>query len=201
LGFPKKLSFLRRQESIRNQYFYLMNLKQIFLFLLVVGSIGLLSFQLPKNLQKKVKKEIKTAFDVEVFSLEPIQISDTLNSQLKTKISGKNFYKILSDKNLLGYAFIDKAPSKVDMFDYLVLFDKDLIIKKAKVLIYREDYGGEIGSKRWLRQFIGKTTNDKLIYKKDIIAISGATISANSMTVAINNLLKTIRILHQNKAI
>jgi len=178
-----------------------MNLKQTFLFLLIVGSIGLLSFQLPKNLQKKVSKEIKTAFDVEAFSLESIQISDSLNSQLKTKISSNNFYKIVADKNLLGYAFIDKAPSKTDKFDYLVLFDNDLIIKKAKVLIYREDYGGEIGSKRWLRQFIGKTTYNKLIYKKDIIAISGATISANSMTVAINNLLKTIRILHQNNAI
>ncbi len=178
-----------------------MNLKQTFLFLLVVGSIGLLSFQLPKNLQKKVTKEIKTAFDVEELLLVSVQISDALNSQLKTKISDKNFYKIVSDKNLLGYAFIDKAPSKVDEFDYLVLFDKDLIIKKAKVLIYREDYGGEIGSKRWLRQFIGKTTHDKLIYKKDIIAISGATISANSMTVAINNLLKTIRILHQNNVL
>ncbi len=178
-----------------------MNLKQIFFFLLIVGSIGLLSFQLPKNLQKKVAKEIKIAFDVEEFLLQSVQISDSLNTQLKAKISNKNFYKILSDKSLLGYAFIDKAPSKTDEFDYLVLFDKNLIIKKAKVLIYREDYGGEIGSKRWLRQFIGKTTHDKLIYKKDIIAISGATISANSMTVAINDLLTTIRILHQNNAL
>ncbi len=169
--------------------------------MIVTLSVGLLSFQLPKKLQKKVTKEIKTAFDVEEFLLESIQIPDTLNAQLKTNISDTNFYKIISKSNLLGYAFIDKAPSKTDQFDYLVLFDKDLIIKKAKVLIYREDYGGEIGSKRWLKQFIGKTTKDELIYKKDIIAISGATISANAMTIAVNNLLQTITVLHQNKII
>jgi Na+-translocating ferredoxin:NAD+ oxidoreductase RnfG subunit len=175
------------------------NIKHI--IFIVTLSLGLISFQLPKNLQKKVDKEIKIAFDLEVFSLESVQISETLNAQLKAKISDKNFYKIISDNNLLGYAFVDKAPSKTDQFDYLILFDKDLIIKKAKVLIYREDYGGEIGSKRWLKQFIGKTTNDELIYKKDIIAISGATISANSMTVAVNNLLQTITVLHHNKII
>ncbi len=178
-----------------------MNFNIKHLLFIIVMSVGLLSFQLPKNLNKKVNKEIKMAFEIEEFLLESIQVSDSLNSQLKTKISDNNFYKIISDKNILGYAFLDKAPSRDNVFDYLVLFDENLIIKKAKVLIYREDYGNEIGSKRWLKQFVGKTTKDKLIYKKDIIAISGATVSANSMTIAVNNLLKTITILHQNKII
>ena len=69
------------------------------------------------------------------------------------------------------------------------------------MLIYREDYGAEIGSKRWLKQFIGKKTGKNLKYERDIIAISGATISAHSMTVAINNLLKSVAILQQQKAI
>ncbi len=176
-----------------------MNFKKTLLFLLIIISIGLLSFQLPKNIQKKVDKEIKIAFEIKEFLLASIQISDSLNSQLKTKISDKNFYKIISNKNVIGYAFVDKAPSRDNVFDYLVLFDKDLIIVKAKVLIYREDYGGEIGSKRWLKQFIGKTKEDYLIYEKDIMAISGATISANAMTIAVNKLLETIAILHQNK--
>ena len=71
-------------------------------------------------------------------------------------------------------------------------------IAKSKVLVYREDYGGEIGSKRWLKQFIGKTENDSLKYGDDIVAISGATISVRSMTTAINNLLASIKILRQN---
>ena len=42
--------------------------------------------------------------------------------------------------------------------------------------MYRENYGGEIGSKRWLRQFQGKSTEDELAYKKNIAAISGAQV-------------------------
>jgi len=176
-----------------------MNFKMKFLSFLIILSIGLLSFQLPKNIQKKVDKEIKLQFKIDKFLLEPVVISDEINSQLVTKMSTNNLFKIYNNDSILGYTFIGKAPSRDNVFDYLVLFDKDLIILKAKVLIYREDYGGEIGSKRWLKQFIGKTKDDIMVYENDIMAISGATISANSMTVAVNNLLKSISVLHQNK--
>lgn len=38
-------------------------------------------------------------------------------------------------------------------------------------------HGQQIGSQRWLKQFIGKTKNDNLEIGKDISGISGATIS------------------------
>ena len=176
-----------------------MRLRKILSILTI--AIVLQSFQLPKNIQKKVDKEIKMAFEVEVFSLVSIKVSDEINKQLSTKITEENFYKIIHKNNVLGYAFVDKAPSKTDQFDYVVLLDANLIIKKTKVLVYREDYGGEIGSKRWLKQFIGKTTKSSLRYRKDIAAISGATISANSMTIAVNKVLQTIGKLHQKKII
>ena len=160
-----------------------------------------MSFQLPKNIAKKTAKEIKTAFEVEDFSLASILISDDINAELKIRIEENSLFKIHNNSELIGYAYIDKAPSKTDEFDFLVLFDTDLIIKKTKVLIYREDYGAEIGSKRWLKQFIGKTTGEQLKYEKDIIAISGATISARAMTVAINNLLQSIETLQQKQVL
>jgi Na+-translocating ferredoxin:NAD+ oxidoreductase RnfG subunit len=79
-----------------------------------------------------------------------------------------------------------------------VIFDHNLKIAITKVLIYREEYGGEIGSKRWLRQFTGKSGEDSL---DDIAAISGATISVRSMTNAVNDILKTMKILQIKKVI
>ena len=79
------------------------------------------------------------------------------------------------------------------------MFDNDKIIKKVKVLIYREDYGAEIGSTRWLKQFIGIKKNESLNYSEDIRAISGATISARALTIEVNNLLKSVALLDQNK--
>ncbi len=178
-----------------------MNFSKSFLVFVIAFSVGLLSFKLPSNLQKKLTKEIKVTFKIEKYELEEITVSDSVNALLINKIQKNKLFKISLNNELLGYAFIDKAPSKTDEFDYLVLFDTDLIIKKAKVLIYREDYGGEIGSKRWLKQFIGKKGNDILVYEKDIIAISGATISANSMTVAVNKLLQSVSELQKHKVL
>lgn len=176
-----------------------MSIKRFLALFFVLISFTFFSFDVSNKIQKKVAKEIKKTFSVEEFILENIEISDAVNKQLSHKISKESLFKITNNKKLLGYAFIDKAPSKTDEFDYLILLNKDLIVAKTKILIYREDYGGEIGSKRWLKQFIGKTFKDTITYEKDIIAISGATISASSMTIAVNQFLQNIAILHQNK--
>ena len=87
-----------------------------------------------------------------------------------------------TDKVYIGY-----SPSKFDDFDYMVLFDSTNKVMLVSVLIYRENYGGEIGSKRWLKQFIGMTEP-----KNYVDAISGATISVNSMKYSINKLIKSL---------
>ena len=168
--------------------------------LVIFVSVFMMSFGLPKNILKKVNATIESTFKVDSFMLEIVDIPSEVMTSLPSAFQKESLYKINTDNTLLAYAYIAKAPSKTDEFDYLVLFDKELIIKKTKVLIYREDYGGEIGSKRWLKQFIGKSQDDELKYRDNIAAISGATISVRSMTSAINTLLQSIKIL-QNKNI
>ena len=105
---------------------------------------------------------------------------------LKTKINVPNgtLYEVAgkTDKVYIGY-----SPSKFDDFDFMVLLDCNNKVKLVRVLIYRENYGGEIGSKRWLKQFIGMTEP-----KNYVDAISGATISVNSMKYSINKLIKSL---------
>ena len=99
----------------------------------------------------------------------------------------RQLYSVLTDKGPKGYAFIGSSKSKYDDFEYLALLDSNFAIVKVKVLIYRENYGGEIGSTRWLRQFIGlKEPIDR------VSAISGATISVNSIHYSVNKLLRNI---------
>jgi len=158
-------------------------------------------FGLPKLIHKKVQKEVIKIFEVDNFSMENLVISPNLNKTLPTPITENNFYKLSHDSEILGYAFVDKAPSKTASFDYLVIFDKELKVVHSKVLIYREEYGGEIGSKRWLKQFLGKSGKDRVNCKTNIDAISGATISVRSMTSSMDNLLQTIGILQENKVL
>ena len=86
-------------------------------------------------------------------------------------------------------------------FDYLIILDLDLKIIDSKVLVYRENWGGEIGSKRWLKQFKYKGKDDRLKYMHDISAISGATISVKSMIKTVNLFLDSVNILNQNSVL
>ncbi len=174
-----------------------MILKRAFSIILLLMSVQLHAFQLSKSITKKVQKELVKTFGDKELILETIAITDEVSAKLYQKIKNNTLFKIIQKEQIIGYAYIDKAPSKTDAFDYLIIIDTNLIIKKTKVLIYREDYGGEIGSKRWLKQFIGKSSSDNLKYEREIIAISGATISARSMTIAINTFLKNLFVLKQ----
>ncbi len=159
----------------------------------------MMSIGLSKSIQKKVDKEIKGTFNIELFTFTEISIDSEITNDLPSAFGKDNLFKIESEDSFLGYAYVSKAFGKVDYFDYLVLLDKDLIVLKTKILVYREDYGGEIGSKRWLKQFIGKSQYDELRYGDNIAGISGATISVRVMTKAMNDLLKSIKILHSKK--
>ena len=167
-----------------------------YLSILLIAFLGF-GFGLSAKLQKKVDKVIKSAFEVETFSFKVFPISAEIDKQLPSKFGSDTFFEIKNAENLLGYAYISKAPSKTAEYDYLVLLDAELKVVKAKVLIYREEYGGEIGSRRWLNQFIGKTKNDQFRYGDNIDAIAGATISVRSMTNAMSNLMQSLKILNQ----
>jgi len=171
-------------------------MKKIFLILFFL--VFHLSFDIPKRIEKRIDKEILIVFDIESYSKEVIVIDEIINKKLKIDFNEDNFYKIRSGEDLVGYFYYGKALSKADEFDFVVIFDFNLIIKKIKVLAYREDYGGEISSKRWLSQFNDLTIEDTIVYEKEIKAISGATISARSMTKAVNNLLISLTILQNN---
>ena len=85
------------------------------------------------------------------------------------------------------YAFVlfAEVMGKVDTFIFLIIFNPDGIIEKVSVLLYRENYGGEIASKRFLKQFEGKSNGQEMEYNQDIDGISGATISVQAITRAV----------------
>ena len=50
----------------------------------------LASFGLPKNITKKVNKEISSVFEISDFSTEMITVSEGINTKLPTKIKPDN---------------------------------------------------------------------------------------------------------------
>lgn len=173
------------------------NSKKVFGVMVLISTGLLLSFsggEINPKLQKKIDAAILSAYEVEQSVLEKIVIPANLNNETAAILAENNLFKILSHDNLIGYLYLGEAPSMKRKFDYIVMFNTDLTIKKSKVLIYREEHGKQIGSQRWLKQFIGLSIMDNPIYGEDIDAISGATISAASMTKAVANVLISLQL-------
>ncbi|WP_209319884.1 FMN-binding protein [Ancylomarina longa] len=142
----------------------------------------------PKSIQKKIDKALKSAFDTDQVIMEELDISnfDSLNKE--NVVRNIKLSKLKSGKDIIGVAAFASSKGKFDYFDYLVLFDQDLQIRKIAVLIYRSTYGGEIMAKYWLKQFEGKKNGEGMVFEKDIDSISGATISGPSITKGIQKL-------------
>jgi hypothetical protein len=71
----------------------------------------------------------------------------------------------------------------------------DGTLQDVQVMVYREPYGKEINERRFRAQFRGKSAGDPLTVEKDILAVSGATISSRSATYAARKGLELARIL------
>ena len=101
-------------------------------------------------------------------------------------------YKLRKNDGVEFYAVFTQAIGRYDYFDYLLAVSLDFKVEKIRILKYRSERGGEIKSKKWLEQFVNYSSGE-LRYKKEISALSGATISAKSLTADVPRVLKILR--------
>lgn len=140
----------------------------------------------PRPIQKRIDKAIKNAFGAEdVMFVDLPDVSFDITSF--PGIAKVSVSKLMNEGTEIGLAGFASSKGKNDLFDYLVLFDNSMTIKKVVILVYRSSYGGEIMAKYWLKQFEGKY-NGEFEFNKDIDSISGATISAPAITTGIKSL-------------
>lgn len=88
-----------------------------------------------------------------------------------------------------GYALIQNTIGKHKPMTYMVGVDNTGHILNVELLVFREARGSEVRTKRFNAQYEGKTVADPVRLNKDIINISGATMSVRSMTAGIKRVL------------
>lgn len=175
-------------------------MKKLFQLLLVV-TIVLIGSETsaknyPKPIQKRIDKAIKSAFKVEDVQFEELP-EITFSENDFPGIEKLSINRLSLKDESIGMACFASSEGKNDLFDYLVLFDNSLTIKKVVILIYRSSYGGEIMAKYWLKQFEGKYNGEQLEFEKDIDSISGATVSAPAITTGIKSI--SLLMVHLNE--
>src|SRR3972149_1670229 len=91
-----------------------------------------------------------------------------------------------------GYAIITEEIGKFHPFTFVVGVGTDGKISNIAVLVYRESRGGEIAKKRFLYQFLGKSLKNPVRINKDIINVTGATMSVQCMCAGVRKVLGVI---------
>ncbi|MFT5087673.1 MAG: hypothetical protein ACI906_001886 [Candidatus Latescibacterota bacterium] len=93
------------------------------------------------------------------------------------------------DGALLGYAIVAEEIGKFRPITFMVGVDRQFAVQKAAVLVYRESRGAQVRQPRFLRQYMGKDLGDPIRINRDIINISGATLSVRSLNFGVRKVL------------
>ena len=92
-----------------------------------------------------------------------------------------------------GFAVVTEEIGKYRPITFMVGVTPELAVRDVAVLVYRESRGGDVKRRRFLNQYRGKTIRDPIDVNRDIINISGATISVRSINAGVKRVLAELR--------
>jgi hypothetical protein len=93
---------------------------------------------------------------------------------------------------LLGYALVTEERGKYRPITMFVAVDTAGRVAAVRVMTYREPRGGEVARQFFLRQYRGKVLGDPIRINRDIINVSGATISVHSVSTGVRKTLALV---------
>jgi Na+-translocating ferredoxin:NAD+ oxidoreductase RnfG subunit len=99
-----------------------------------------------------------------------------------------------SAKNVV---LVDQVLGKHEFITYAVGLGPDKKIKAVEILEYRETYGYQVRDEPWRKQFVGKNAASPLELNKDIVNISGATLSSSHVTRGVKRLVQTYETIRE----
>jgi len=91
-----------------------------------------------------------------------------------------------------GYAVVQNTIGKHKHMTYMVGVDNRGFVSDIELLVFRESRGSEVRQKRFNAQYEGKSVLDPVRINKDIINISGATMSVRSISAGVKRVLVLI---------
>lgn len=126
----------------------------------------------------------------EVLRLTAAQ-KDTIEQRIGWKFPEDAFDLYIGETNgkVDGYAMVHNTIGKHKHMTYMVGVDSKGECTDVELLVFREAKGSEVGRKRFNSQYEGKTVSDPIRINKDIINLSGATMSVRSISAGVKRVL------------
>lgn len=129
----------------------------------------------PRELLKMVKNE---------YSIDNITI-ENFKSQSQMPNCIHNIWVVRRVDENLALSFLVEAEGRTETFKYICIIDITGKIKQVRIIEYASNYGRSVTSKNWLKQLC-VNNNEELKYGETVDALSGATLSANSIINTLN---------------
>ena len=104
-------------------------------WVIVILSVALFSFDLPKSGVKKMDKTLAKLWPEQTVSKSLVKLSEAQKSKLSFKIDNNTLYKVSNQTASESYIFVSKGFGKMNEFDYMVIYNKDLSILKRLLMI------------------------------------------------------------------
>lgn len=95
------------------------------------------------------------------------------------------FYRAVKNGKLVGIALINSQPGKWGDVKFMIALNPDGAVRRVVVMSSNEKRGRPIARSSFLRQYEGKSSRSRLQVRKDIVGVSGATISSECATFAV----------------
>jgi Na+-translocating ferredoxin:NAD+ oxidoreductase RnfG subunit len=108
-------------------------------------------------------------------------------------------FKAETNGKVDGYAVIQETIGKHRPITYIVGVTPDGRVSDVEILVYRESKGSEVRMKRFNSQYEGKTPLDPIRINKDIINITGATMSVRSVSAGVKRALVLVDEFYLNR--
>jgi hypothetical protein len=109
-------------------------------------------------------------------------------------------FEARKEGRVIGYAVICEEIGKHRPITFIVGTGLDGSVRDVAIMMYREAIGGEVRYPGFLKQFHEKRLEDAITHRRDIKNVTGATLSARSMSRGVRKALAVLQLAYEDSA-
>lgn len=132
--------------------------------------------------------------DADRFERREVAATAELRTRMQERLDGTTpsvweeryvIFRALRGEQYLGQAFLVEEIGKHRPISFVVGLRPDGAVEDVAVIAYREAYGSEVRSRRFLSQYRGKRPSDRLRTEREVRNVAGATLSVDAASRAV----------------
>jgi len=102
-------------------------------------------------------------------------------------------YRAVRGEDTMGYAIVGDEIGLYKPITFLVKISEARRVESVQVMVYRESRGGEVRRQRFLRQYKGKDEKSPIRINRDVIGVTGATLSVRALNAGVKKALAVVQ--------